>query len=250
MIELAHLTKSHGTRRVVDDVGFRIAAGRVTGFLGPNGAGKSSTLRIILGLDRADSGTALIGGQPYRALRHPLRTVGALLDGGGAHRSRTGRAHLTWVARSNGIRRSRIDEVLATVGLTEAADRRVGRYSLGMNRRLGLATALLGEPELLILDEPVNGMDPGGIRWIRHFLRQYAAEGNTVFLSSHLMGETAETADDLVVIDKGRIVTQGSVAEITAGHSSLEDAFLALTDGDFGVGMGHAAVPGDERGAE
>ncbi|MFC0623109.1 ABC transporter ATP-binding protein [Kribbella deserti] len=230
MIEINSLTKRHGRKVAVDNVSFTVAPGRVTGFLGPNGAGKSSTLRVLLGLDSADAGTALIDGRPYRSLRNPLRTVGSLLDGSGGHRARTARAHLSWVAQSNGIRRSRIDEVLELAGLTDAAGKRIGKYSLGMGRRLGLATALLGEPELLVLDEPVNGLDPEGIRWIRRFLTEYAADGRTVLLSSHLMSEMAGTATDLVVITEGRVVADGPLEQITAGHDSLEDAFFALTD--------------------
>jgi ABC-2 type transport system ATP-binding protein len=229
MIEVSRLVKRHGPKVVVRDVSFTARAGHVTGFLGPNGAGKSSTLRILLGLDSADAGTALIGGKPYRALRNPLRTVGSLLEGSGAHRSRTAHGHLSWVATSNGIPRTRVPEVLDLVGLGDATRKRVGGFSLGMNQRLGLATALLGEPEVLVLDEPVNGLDPHGIRWLREFLRSYAAEGRTVLLSSHLMSELASTADDLVVISNGTIVHSGSVTAVTAGHASLEDAFFALT---------------------
>jgi ABC-2 type transport system ATP-binding protein len=159
--------------------------------------------------------------------------VGALLDGSGAHRSRTGRAHLRWVATSNGLARGRVDEVLETVGLTGAAGKRVRGYSLGMGRRLGLAAALLGDPEVLVLDEPVNGLDPAGIRWMREFLRGQAGLGRTVLVSSHLMGELAETVDDVVVIDRGRIVRHGTLAEVTVGHESLEDAFFALTSGGW-----------------
>lgn len=230
MIEITTLTKRHGKKVAVDNISFTAAAGRVTGFLGPNGAGKSSTLRVLLGLDSADAGTALIDGRPYRELRNPLRTVGSLLDGSGAHRSRTARAHLSWVARSNGIRQSRVDEVIDLTGLADAAGRRVGKYSLGMGQRLGIATALLGEPEVLVLDEPVNGLDPEGIRWIRRFLTEYAAGGRTVLVSSHLMSEMAETATHLVVITAGRVVADGPLAEVTAGHTSLEEAFFALTD--------------------
>lgn len=231
VIEISHVTKRHGQALTLDDVSFSASPGRVTGFLGLNGAGKSSTLRILLGLDAADAGTALIGGVPYRELRNPLRTVGSLLEGGGAHRSRTGRAHLHWVAASNGIPRTRVAEVLALTGIADAARKRVRTYSLGMGQRLGLATALLGRPDVLVLDEPLNGLDAQGIRWMRQFLRDYAADGHTVLLSSHLMGEMAGTADDLVVIQAGRVVSQGSMAEVTAGHASLEDAFFALTGG-------------------
>ncbi|QFZ24410.1 ATP-binding cassette domain-containing protein [Saccharothrix syringae] len=230
MIEIAHLTKKHGGRAVVRDVGFTALPGRVTGFLGPNGAGKSSTLRVLLGLDSPDAGTALVAGVRYRELRHPLRTVGAVLEGSGAHRSRTGRAHLSWVARSNGIPRSRVDEVLDVVGLADAARKRVRTYSLGMGRRLAIAAALLGDPAVLVLDEPLNGLDPEGIRWVRGLLRDRAAEGRTVLLSSHVMAEVAVTADDLVVINAGQVVTRGTTSEVTAGHASLEDAFFALLD--------------------
>lgn len=231
MIEISHVTKRHGRALALDDVSFTAAPGRVTGFLGLNGAGKSSTLRILLGLDAADAGTALIDGAPYGQLHHPLRTVGALLEGTGAHRSRTGRAHLRWIAASNGIPRSRITEVLALTGITEVAGKRVRTYSLGTGQRLGLATALLGRPTALVLDEPTNGLDAHGIRWIRRFVRDYAAAGNTVLLSSHLMSEMAETADDLVVIHAGRVVARGPIGEIMAGHASLEDAFFAHTGG-------------------
>lgn len=228
MIEIVNLTKRHGRRTVLRDVGFTARPGRVTGFLGPNGAGKSSTLRVLLGLDSADAGTALVGGVPYRRLRQPLRTVGAVLDGSGAHRARTGRAHLAWVARSNGIPRSRVPEVLEQVGLTGAG--RVRSYSTGMGQRLGIAAALLGDPAVLVLDEPLNGLDPEGIRWFRRFLRARAAEGRTLLLSSHVMAEVAATADDLVVIHSGRVVSRGTVDEVTAGHGSLEDAFFALIE--------------------
>ncbi|WP_454296219.1 ABC transporter ATP-binding protein [Salana multivorans] len=231
MLTINNLMKYRGSRAVLDHVTFEARPGRVTAFLGPNSAGKSSTLRILLGLDHADGGSALVGGRRYRDLREPLRAVGSMLDGSGAHRSRTARDHLAWVARSNGIPRRRIGEVLETVGLTGHARVRVGRYSLGMGQRLGLATALLGEPEVLVLDEPVNGLDPEGIRWIRGLLRGQADRGGTVLLSSHLMSEVAGLADDLVVIAGGRIVATGTVAEVTAGHADLEEAFFALTDG-------------------
>ena len=221
--------KTRKRKRILSDVTFDARPGRVTGFLGPNGAGKTSTLRILLGLDRAESGRALVCGRPYRKLDRPLTTVGVLLDGSGAHRARTARAHLRWVAASNGLPGSRADEVLEVVGLTAEARTRADRLSLGMSRRLGLAAALLGDPAVLILDEPVNGLDPGGIRWMREFLRDSAGQGRTVLLSSHLMGELTEIADDVVVIDKGRIVTQGSLAAVTGDHGSLEEAFFALT---------------------
>ncbi|WP_340688413.1 ATP-binding cassette domain-containing protein [Amycolatopsis coloradensis] len=229
MLKFDRLTKRRGSATILSDVSFEARPGRVTGFLGPNGAGKSSTLRILLGLDRPTSGTALVDGVPFAGLRDPLRKVGAVLDGSGAHRSRTGRAHLKWVAAAGGIPSGRVDEVLAEVGLSAAAGKRVRGYSLGMGRRLALAAALLGDPEALVLDEPVNGLDPEGIRWIRGFLRERAAAGRTVLLSSHFMGELSETVDDVVVIDGGRIVAQGTLTEVVGRHRSLEDAFFALT---------------------
>ncbi|MEU8088887.1 ATP-binding cassette domain-containing protein [Micromonospora sp. NPDC049101] len=234
MITIDHVSKTRSGARILSDVTFEARPGRVTGFLGPNGAGKTSTLRILLGLDSPQSGTALICGRPYRNLARPLTTVGALLDGSGAHRARTARAHLRWVAASNGLPDSRADEVLDLVGLTADARKRAGRFSLGMSRRLGLATALLGDPEVLVLDEPVNGLDPAGIRWMRGFLRDSATQGRTVLLSSHLMGELAEIADDVVIIDRGQIVIQGGLADVTGGHPTLEDAFFALTTTEAG----------------
>lgn len=231
MISIEHVSKRRGSTQILSDVSFTARAGRVTGFLGPNGAGKSSTLRILLGLDRQQEGTALICGKPFAKLHRPLMTVGAVLDGSGAHRSRTGRGHLRWVAASNGLPRSRIDEVLDVVGLADAARKRVASYSLGMGRRLALASALLGDPEVLVLDEPVNGLDPEGIRWVRTLLRERAATGRTVLLSSHFMGELTETVDDLVVIDQGHVVSRGTLAEVTGTHRALEDAFFALTSG-------------------
>ena len=229
MLTIDGLTKQHGSRTVLSDVTFRALPGRVTGFLGPNGAGKSSTLRVLLGLDRPIAGAALVDGRPYRTLNDPLRTVGSMLDGSGAHPSRTARNHLAWVARSNGISTLRVKAVLEQVGLESASRTRVGKFSLGMGQRLGLAAALLGEPSALVLDEPVNGLDPEGIRWIRGLLRGHADAGGTVLLSSHLMSEVAEIADDLVVITDGRIVKTGTVAEVTSGYATLEDAFFGLT---------------------
>ena len=229
MIEISQLTKRHGSRTAVDEVSFTARPGRVTGFLGPNGAGKSSTLRILLGLDAATSGTALINGGRYRDVNHPLRTVGALLDSAGPVPDRRAVDHLTWIAQSNRIPRSRVAEVLEIVGLADVAKQRVKKYSLGMGQRLGIAAALLGDPEILVLDEPVNGLDPEGIRWVRHFLREFAGSGRTVLLSSHLMTEMSDTADDLVIINRGRVVAAGSLADVTSGHPSLETAFFALT---------------------
>ena len=230
MIEISHLVKRHGSRVVVDDVTFTVEAGRVTGLLGPNGAGKSSALRILLGLDRPTSGTAFIDGAPYRSLDKPLWTIGAMLDGPGANKGRTARAHLRWVAQSNAIPASRVDEVLELTGLQDAARTRIGGFSLGMGQRLGIATALLGNPRVLVLDEPTNGLDPDGIRWTRRFLRSLADDGKAVLVSSHLMSEMEDTADDFVVIARGRIVAQGTTAEVKGTQATLENAFFALTD--------------------
>uniref|UniRef100_UPI00403F2C6C ABC transporter ATP-binding protein n=1 Tax=unclassified Paenibacillus TaxID=185978 RepID=UPI00403F2C6C len=229
MLTINNLVKYRGTQQILTGISFKARPGRVTGFLGPNGAGKSSTLRILLGLDRATSGSALINGKPFAELHNPLATVGAALDGSGAHRRRTGRAHLRWIARAAGLPRSRVEEVLEIVGLSNAADKRVGNYSLGMGRRLGMAAALLGNPPILVLDEPVNGLDPEGIRWIRTFLRERAESGNTVLLSSHLIGELAETVDDVVIIKHGTIVADGTLDEVIGNHSTLEKAFFART---------------------
>jgi ABC-2 type transport system ATP-binding protein len=205
-IDVRDLTKEYGTRRAVDHLTFTVEPGRVTGFLGPNGAGKSTTMRLVLGLDRPTSGTATVGGRPYAALREPLREVGALLDAQAAHGSRTGRDHLRVLAASNRIPDSRVDEVLAETGLATAARRRVKTYSLGMRQRLGIAAALLGDPAVVMLDEPSNGLDPEGIIWIRGLLRRLADEGRTVLVSSHLMNETASFADHLVVLGRGRLL--------------------------------------------
>ncbi|MFT3875341.1 MAG: ATP-binding cassette domain-containing protein [Propioniciclava sp.] len=229
MIEIIGVTKKYGRTTAVENVSFTAKPGRVTGFLGPNGAGKSTTLRVLLGLDRPTAGHALINGKPYATLSQPLRTVGAMIDGASAVPERRGIDHLRWIAQSNRIPPGRIGAVLETVGLTDAAKTRVKKYSLGMKQRLGLAAALLGEPGILVLDEPVNGLDPEGIRTVRMFLRRYADQGNAVLLSSHLMSETAETVDDIVIINKARIVAAGTLDEITDGHANLEEAFFALT---------------------
>ncbi|MDX3310018.1 ATP-binding cassette domain-containing protein [Streptomyces sp. NPDC054884] len=205
-IDVHRLTKEYGVRRAVDHLTFSVRAGRVTGFLGPNGAGKSTTLRLVLGLDRPTSGTATIGGRAYTALVEPLRHVGALLDAGAAHGARTGRDHLRALAASNRIPARRVEAVLEETGLAAAARRRVRTYSLGMRQRLGIAAALLGDPEVVLLDEPSNGLDPEGIVWIRDLLRRLAGEGRTVLVSSHLMNETASFADHLVVLGNGRLL--------------------------------------------
>ncbi|GAA3294230.1 ATP-binding cassette domain-containing protein [Dactylosporangium vinaceum] len=226
MIVVEELTKRYGSTVAVDGLSFAVRPGCVTGFLGPNGAGKSTTLRMILGLDRPSGGRALIDGRAYAGLDRPLHTVGALLEGRCAHPGRRARDHLLYLARSNGIRAARVGEVLELVGLGAAAHRRAGGFSLGMGQRLGLAAALLGDPPILLLDEPVNGLDPEGVHWLRTLLRGYAAQGRTVLVSSHLMAETALTADRLVVIAGGRLIADATVDEFVAGAPSLEAAFL------------------------
>ncbi|MFI1719170.1 ATP-binding cassette domain-containing protein [Streptomyces sp. NPDC053513] len=220
MIEVRELTKRYGrpgrSRLAVDRLGFGVEPGRVTGFLGPNGAGKSTTLRLILGLNEPTSGTATVGGRRFRELPRGLRHVGALLDAHDVHGGRTAEAHLTALARTNGIPRRRVGEVLDEVGLAEAGRRRVGGYSLGMRQRLGIAAALLGDPPVLLFDEPVNGLDPEGVLWARGLFRRLAAEGRTVFVSSHLMSEMEHTADDLVVIGRGRLIAAESAAAFAA----------------------------------
>ncbi|MFG2417817.1 ABC transporter ATP-binding protein [Streptomyces sp. NPDC048448] len=216
MIEVSELTKRYGGRTAVDHLSFTVRPGQVTGFLGPNGAGKSTTLRMILGLDAPTTGTATVSGVPFH--RHPrgLRHVGALLDAVQIHGGRSAAAHLSALARSNGIPRRRVDEVLQEVGLAEVANRRIGEYSLGMKQRLGIATALLGDPPVLMFDEPINGMDPEGVRWVRRLFRRLAAEGRTVFLSSHLMSEMENTADQLVVIGRGCLIAAEPLRDFAA----------------------------------
>jgi ABC-2 type transport system ATP-binding protein len=218
-IEVRGLRKRYGETVAVDGLTFEVRPGEVTGFVGPNGAGKSTTLRLILGLDRPDEGEALVGGQAYRSLRTPLTHVGALLDAGALHPGRSARDHLLWMAQSNGLPRRRVDEVLEVVGLATAAKRRTGGFSLGMQQRLGIAAALLGDPPVLMFDEPVNGLDPEGIVWIRHLMRRMAADGRTVLISSHLMGELEDTADHLIVVGRGRLIADTSVAELLS-HAS------------------------------
>ncbi|MFJ9861389.1 ABC transporter ATP-binding protein [Streptomyces albogriseolus] len=212
-IDVRDLTKEYGAGRAVDDLTFTVPPGRVTGFLGPNGAGKSTTMRLVLGLDHPTSGSATLGGRPYASLREPLRRVGALLDAGAALGSRTGRDHLRVLAATHRIPDRRVDEVLEETGLAPAARRRVRTYSLGMRQRLGIAAALLGDPEVVMLDEPSNGLDPEGIMWIRGLLRRLADEGRTVLVSSHLMHETAAFADHLVVLGRGRLLADTPMRE-------------------------------------
>jgi ABC-2 type transport system ATP-binding protein len=232
MISVRGLTKSYGGTLAVDDLSFDIHPGCVTGFLGPNGSGKSTTMRLLLGLDEPERGSALIDGAPYAALRWPLRSVGAAGEARAFHPGRTARAHLLALAAASALPRRRVDEVLAQAGLTDAAGRRAGGFSLGMAQRLGIAAALLGDPGVLLLDEPVNGLDPAGVRWIRDLIRSLAARGRTVFVSSHLISEMALTADRLLVIGGGRLLADTTVGALTArGGGSLEEGFFGLTDG-------------------
>ncbi|OLB73478.1 MAG: ABC transporter [Actinobacteria bacterium 13_2_20CM_2_71_6] len=231
MIEARGLTKRYGSTVAVESLSFDVRPGIVTGFLGPNGSGKSTTMRMILGLDAPDAGQVRIGGRRYRDLRWPLREVGAVLEARTFHPGRRAGTHLAALAAGNAIPRARVREVLGIVGLSDVARRRAGKFSLGMAQRLGIAAALLGDPGVLILDEPVNGLDPEGIRWLRNLLRSLAAQGRTVFVSSHLISEMAQTADHLVVIGRGQLLADASVAELSARSASLEEAFLELTAG-------------------
>jgi len=237
-IEVTGLRKRFGTVLALDGMTFTVIAGQVTGFVGPNGAGKSTTMRIILGLDAADAGTALIGGQPYASVRHPLSCLGSLLDAGALQPSRSARNHLLWLAHSQGLGAKRVDEVLELVGLSAAARRKAGGYSLGMRQRLGIAAALLGDPPVLMFDEPFNGMDPEGIVWMRGFLRSLAEQGRAVLVSSHLMSELEGSADHLVVVGRGKVIADTTVAELIAAASgdrvslrttAQQDAIGALT---------------------
>jgi ABC-2 type transport system ATP-binding protein len=231
-IEVAGLRKRFGSAQALDGMSFSVLPGQVTGYVGPNGAGKSTTMRVILGLDAADEGTALIGGQPYHELRHPLSRIGALLDASALQPSRSARNHLLWLAHSQGLGARRVDEVLQQAGLASVAKRKAGGYSLGMRQRLGIAGALLGDPPVLMMDEPFNGMDPEGIVWIRGFLRSLAAEGRAVLVSSHLMSELEDTADHLVVIGRGQVIADTSVAALieTASDGRVEVRTTARTE--------------------
>ncbi|MEQ4301209.1 ATP-binding cassette domain-containing protein [Plantactinospora sp. B6F1] len=260
MIEVQALTKRYGGTLAVDELSFSVTPGQVTGFLGPNGAGKSTTMRMIVGLDRPTAGTVTVAGRPYRDHPAPLCQVGTLLDAA-AHRGRSARSHLLALAQTHGIGRRRVDEVLETVGLTAVADRRAGGFSLGMGQRLGIAAALLGDPAVVILDEPVNGLDPDGVLWLRNLLKGLAAEGRTVLVSSHLMSEMAVTAEHLVVIGRGRLLADTTVAELIARvavGSVLVRSPHATELGDLltahgaalspvGPGVFHAAGLGVER---
>ena len=253
LIEARELTKRFGDKVAVDHLSFTVEPGRVTGFLGPNGAGKSTTMRLITGLDRADSGSATIGGVTYEQLTKPLERVGALLEARSVHPGRSARNHLLFLAQTQGLPAKRADEVLDLVGLREVAGKRAGGFSLGMTQRLGIAAAMLGDPPVLMLDEPVNGLDPEGIRWVRNFMRQLAAEGRTIFVSSHLMSEMAVTADYLVVIGRGALIADCSTEEFIE-RSSERSVLVRTPDVDrlreliVGAGGSTAAADGDSAG--
>ncbi|MFF3848102.1 ATP-binding cassette domain-containing protein [Streptomyces sp. NPDC002328] len=248
-IDVHDLTKEYGTRRAVEGLTFRVLPGRVTGFLGPNGAGKSTTLRLVLGLDRPTSGAATLDGRPYAALDEPLRHVGALLDAQAPHGSRTGRDHLRVLAASNRVPVRRVDEVLEETGLAPAARRRVKTYSLGMRQRLGIAAALLGDPQVVLLDEPSNGLDPEGIVWIRALLRRLAGEGRTVLVSSHLMNETASFADHLVVLGRGRLLADTPTRDFIDARVRPRVRIRTTDPAALGAALarhGHEAVAHDD----
>jgi ABC-2 type transport system ATP-binding protein len=219
VIVVENLSKSYGAKKAVDDLSFTVTPGRVTGFLGPNGSGKSTTMRCMLGLDRPDSGSATFDGRSYSEFSQPLTQVGSLLDAGDAHKGRTARNHLRWIAMTHGFPNSRVDEVLQMVGMSEVAKTKVGKFSLGMRQRLGLATALLGDPKVVILDEPANGLDPEGIRWTRDVMRHLADEGKSVLVSSHQLVELSLVADDLVVIGQGKLISAGPISQFMTDHA-------------------------------
>jgi len=259
LIEVRGLTKRFGSKTAVDDLSFSVEPGRVTGFLGPNGAGKSTTMRLILGLDRQQSGTATIDGRRYEELRDPLRTVGALLEAKSMHSGRSARNHLLFLAQTQGLPASRVDEMLALVGLHEVARKRAGGFSLGMSQRLGIAAALLGDPRVLLLDEPVNGLDPEGVLWIRNLMKHLASQGRTILVSSHLMNEMAVTADHLIVIGRGRLIADSSTSEVIARGTEKsvrvrtpEPARLTdlITAAGGKVAQGGAVVPGEAAAAD
>jgi ABC-2 type transport system ATP-binding protein len=231
VVTINSLTKRYGELVAVDDLTFSLRPGTVTGFLGPNGAGKTTTLRLLLGLAEPTEGEALVFGRRYRELDDPARRVGAVLESSDFHPGRSGRDHLRTLALAGAIPWGRVEEVLALVEIEGAADRRVRTYSLGMRQRLGLAAALLGDPELLVLDEPANGLDPAGVHWLRRFLRWFAEQGRTVLVSSHMLAEAAQTVDQVVIIDRGRRVASGRLGELTEDGRTLEDVFLELTGG-------------------
>jgi ABC-2 type transport system ATP-binding protein len=237
MIEAQHLTKRYGSTVAVDDISFTVRPGRVTGFLGPNGAGKSTTMRMILGLDTPSAGTVLVNGKHYSELVDPLRSVGALLDAKAVVGGRSAANHLRWLADSNGIDRRQVARLLDTVGLSDVAGRKVSTFSLGMFQRLGIAAALIGDPETVMFDEPINGLDPDGIVWIRNLMKSLAAEGRTVLLSSHLMSEMAQTADHLLVIGRGRILADASTDEFINRHSDRSVRVRAVEQADLALAL-------------
>ena len=241
-IEVSGLHKRFGPTQALNGMTFTVEPGRVTGFVGPNGAGKSTTIRVILGLDAPDEGHALVGGQAYRQLRHPLRHVGALVDAGALQPSRTGRNHLLWMARSQQLAAGRVDEVIELVGLASAARRKAGGYSLGMRQRLGIAAAMLGDPPVVILDEPFNGMDPEGTIWIRRFLRSLATEGRAVLVSSHLMSELQDMADQVVVVGRGKVIADASVADLLAAAAGDQVLLHTPKPAEATLALEHAGV--------
>ena len=241
-IEVSELRKRFGSTLALDGLSFTVPAGQVCGFVGPNGAGKSTTMRVILGLDAADAGTATIGGRPYRNLPNPLRHVGSLLDAGALQPSRSGRNHLLWLAHSQGFGAARVDDVIDQAGLQTAARRKAGGYSLGMRQRLGIAAALLGDPPVLMFDEPFNGMDPEGIVWMRGFLRALAEEGRAVLVSSHLMSELQGSATHLIVIGRGRVVADTSVAELIAAASGDRVRLRTIARSEAMTVLAHAGA--------
>ena len=234
MITAEGLSKRYGAKTAVNDISFTVRPGQVTGFLGPNGAGKSTTMRMIVGLDRPSAGSVTVNGKPYAEHKAPLREVGALLDAKAVHTGRTAQNHLLAMAATHGIGAKRVQEVIELTGLQSVARKRVGGFSLGMGQRLGIAAALLGRPEVLVLDEPANGLDPAGMRWLRELLRAFADDGGTVLLASHVLAEVAQVADDLVVIGQGHVVAAGPLRELVADRS-LEDVYLDLTAATEGV---------------
>ncbi len=250
MIEVNEVTKRYGETLAVDHLSFAVKPGIVTGFLGPNGAGKTTTMRMILGLDSPTSGEVTVNGQAYRNVPAPMRQVGALLDAKAANGGHTARQHLGWLARAGGIPQGRVDEVLELVGLTEVSRRRLGGFSLGMYQRLGIAAALLGDPQTLIFDEPVNGLDPEGIRWIRSFLQGLAEEGRTILLSSHLMSEMEATADHIIVIGRGRLIADTSIEEFTQRSTSSHIRVVSPDAASFAPILQRAgATIGEDEGA-
>jgi len=250
VIQAVGLSKHYGRTTAVDDLSFEVRSGLVTGFLGPNGSGKSTTMRMIMGLDRPDAGSVTVDGRPFHALPWPLREVGALLEARAVHPGRSARNHLVSLAQTNAIPKARVDEVLDQVGLTSVAHKRVGKFSLGMNQRLGIASALLGDPEVLLFDEPINGLDPEGILWVRNLLKALAAEGRTIFVSSHLMSEMALTATDLVVIGRGRLLADTTVAEFISSNTEATVLVRSPEEGRLADALTRAGRGGSVRRGE